>query len=374
MKFSKRERIVHLEVDHLPTSESICLFPCLNTLVCNHTEIKELNLTLLQNLIRGHLCQMTEISLNLGHFDSVLDLPSSSRYRDFVAFYDSLVADWLAGSHKPQLSIYVNGVQLDPALSLNDYHFSEPLIQCHHINFIRNNLALRPCRTVFQADYIPLQDWVFGLRAHWDHSLPQREQAFNLAFFCRQYPNIREVKLLRNKADPLPNAIMFIRFLRHCHSLTHLALYNPGFQSFVYTQLGRVLSMSTLYELILEEPEDQPKMVDFSFLSKLRYLQRLDTNLANRTVMIKNLSAMALGAKYRFRFKHPRLNERSIYCYLRRDGADQWFVNMSVGHGVANALQRQTLSFCELMDYFDNERSAAITRHWLDGSVEKANA
>lgn len=267
MRFSHPASITYLEIDNLQSEEELYIFENLTTLVWNNAFRPGKNLVLVRDLIGGRLKRLAEFHMNLTRFESTMQLAALMETEKIRYFYTKLMDCRSKIGDQLNFKIWINGVPLDlnmpnapmpadetPEIwkyaqweAFDGYHFANPLIDCHLINFTFNQTPLQPCSSVFKTDYRVLEQRIFDLQqpapipdaSDSDKAPPNQlpPPEFNLALFHRQYPNIRVVTLDRREFQIPYNFNAFVRFVSQCRALTSLELYHSDLPFHLYLKL-----------------------------------------------------------------------------------------------------------------------------------------
>ena len=324
--------------------------------------IDKKDLAFLQQLITDDKIapKLIELSCNLERFKTPLDFPCKEHYDCFNELYINLISI----RNRRRLVLYLNGIQLDLRIrDFRKYRFDDQMIQCRYVNHTKNKLRMLACRTAYRVEYAILKGWLFELRSDQDTIWEASAREFNITLFNILFPNLRFVTLSGNRANIRYEP--FVGFLMQCRALNYLKLHNSAFNSGFYRMLGKLRSVNTLTEFIMEDETDWLGKVQFEFLANMPFLLRLKTNLANRQSMVLAIEKMRVGAEFVFVFTETKFDPYPNRCEVQRINQEEWNLSLIPGPGSRHKAEETILNLNDILEHLE-ENAAELTSHWRD--------
>ena len=349
--------IHELSIDQDP-GDSLTEFTNLMILECNR--IDRFDQEKLGKFIAGKLANLFRLNCNTERFDYTEDKPTPEQLEYFEHFHKFVQRKLMLGLVRHGLAIYLNGVQVDSKRPFSDYQFHKPLIQMHQHNELINRLTLWPLLPLVEANYASLSLF-YGPNEGFDRK-------GNYSRFAELYPCVHRVLISKTNRSIQIRADDLLAFLRICKGLLLLRFVAADLPNDFYDRLTELSSCKGLRGLVILESTDFNQTFDFSFLTKFRFLNSLETNLAPRPQMLVMIKAMAEGQRVAFNFNHPSLSAN--YRYLFKKTKQDWLMSaeMMINGHFYSEMKEHTMSVTWeklINDFIPPGCFSRQTRHWL---------
>lgn len=269
-----------------------------------------------------------------------------------------------------RLEYFFNHVQLDLAIPFADYHFEEPLIDLHYRNIVQKGVALVPCRSVTELNYL-------DLFKNYLHSMPgsevqEAQTIFSILKFLRLYPSIRVVAINNAGSRTGPNPRLFVDLLKDCcRALTELRIQYCDFDADFYIDLAQVRSVSqSLDRLTVMGACPSRRLIDLdSLLDRFPRLHQLTTNVCGREMMIKVAGKMQFASSFEITFWEGTEEAAFYCCEIRKADGDDYRLDVRrIMRDDSPELRvySSRLPLHSLAAYFNKPGNAYVTAHWHD--------
>lgn len=319
------------------------------------------------------LRRLKELHCNLIKFESTDDVADE----DQVDFLRSCYAT--IQNTRPNLSIFFNGVQLDPQrLTFDQYLFGDSLISVHFENQYTNRLAVRPSKSVYQTYYLDVRTFF---------------EPAQFSSFAEWYPNVREVTVHKDHsyedhsqdAPPIRDAEVS-QFFSCCKGLQKLDFNEAGLHSNFYPLLTTMDSCRFLMRLKIFESTEFSHRINFDFLVSLPFLIQFETNAAPNGEMIRCLETMhhsdnqtffVPGRRFDFHFRTPA--DQIVISVVKTDRIPrpvnayydlprgEWTLSVyRSSDQIRPIVALNRVTWKTLRPYFNTSPISDLTPHWLD--------